>query len=194
MEQQPTKKDLMKQRYWHNLFIYVRNLAVGVPIAYVFSSVFLLLLGGILADIISMSIVSLLAIGVFGAAFAMPLWWDRRKEPETKREYLAMLKAEGRSYDRQIEAKTTWHSSFFWIENWALYTICILWFFATLPYCIKNAILSNPTGDTGLTFLAMWLPMVFILIVLAAFGTACNFVCWLAARKKWDEEQLYRGD
>ena len=96
MEQQPTKKDLLKQAYWHNLFIYVRNLAVGVPIAYVFSSVFLLLLGGILADIISMSLVSLLAIGIFGAAFAMPLWWDRRKEPEIKREYLAMLKAEGR--------------------------------------------------------------------------------------------------
>ena len=194
MEQQPTKKDLMKQRYWHNLFIYVRNLAVGVPIAYVVSSVGLLLLGGILSKIVGMSVVSLLAIGIFGAAFAVPLWWERRKEVEIKREYLAMLKAEGRRYDRQIEAKSTWHSSFFWIENWALYTICIVLLFVSLPYCIRTAIYSNPLGNTGLTFLAMWLPIVFILIVLAVYGTAVNFVLWLAARKKWDEEQLYRGD
>ncbi len=184
----------MKQRYWHNLFIYTRNLAVGIPIAYAFSAISLALIGGILEGILGMNIISLGAIGIFGAAFAIPLWWDRQKEAEIKRDYLAMLMAEKRHYDRKTEAESTWHSSFFWIENWALYTICIIVFVVSLPVCVRSAIYANPVGDTGLTFLAMWLPIVIGLVMLTVFGTACNFVLWLAVRKKWDAEQLYRGE
>ena len=189
----PTKKDLMKERYWHNLFLNVRNLAVAFPIAYVVSSISVAVVGAFLEGIVAISIVNLLTEVIFCAAYAVPLWWERRKEVEIKREYLAMINGEGRNYDRKTEAKSTWNSPFFWIENWTLYTVCIVIFFVPIPYFIKEAIMLDPLGNTGLTFLRMWLPIAICDILLAVYGTAVNFVLWLAARKKWDTEQLYRG-
>ena len=192
MDEKPTKKDLMKERYWHNLLIYARNLAVGFPIAYAFSAVSLALLGGLLEGIVGMNIINFGALIIFCVVFTLPLWWERQKEAEVKRNYLAMLMEENRHYDRKKEAESTWHSSFFWIENWSLYTICILVFVISLPWCIRSAILLDPVGNTGLTFLSMWLPIALSLVFLVIFGTACNFVLWLAARKKWDDEKLHK--
>ena len=56
----PTKKDLMKERYWHNLFLNVRNLAVAFPIAYVVSSISVAVVGAFLEGIVAISIVNLL--------------------------------------------------------------------------------------------------------------------------------------
>ena len=190
----PTKKDLMIERYWHNLFLNMRNLAVAFPIAYVVSSILVAVVGAFLEGIVAISVINLLTVGIiFCAAYALPLWWERRKEVDIKRDYLAKLSSEGRRYDRKTEAQSTWRSSFFWVENWTLYTICILVFFVSIPYFIVEAIVLDPLGNTLQIFLDMWLPIAITTVLLAVYGTVVNFVLWLAARKKWDEEQLYRG-